>query len=420
MILFRFIKNIVHILTPLIIMLSCVPLLAGTEVANIEGNQCLTCHKDQEILPEDFNKNDIHLQPGLACSGCHGGDPTKDDYDLAKGPGTGFIGVPDRNQIPDFCGKCHGDINIMREYQPRIATDQVEQYYTSVHGQKLRQGDQKVAGCIDCHTAHGVLPAKDPRSTTYALNLPATCNQCHGNAEYMQDYQIPTDQYEKFAGSVHGKMLLEEQDLGSPACNDCHGNHGAMPPGVTSISHVCGTCHVNNMQYFAASTMGKAFADQELHACEECHGNHDVRKTSDAMIGTGEESLCINCHDGDTGYRAAEEIHELITNFVVIYDSVTAKKDEVQRIGMNDTEMGFLLQDAKQRLIESRTLVHTFDPAEVGQKTEEGMAMIGEALRIAEQEISDYHTRRRGFGVATIMITILVVALFFKIREMEK
>jgi len=93
--------------------------------------------------------------------------------------------------------------------------------------------------------------------------------------------------FEKFSQSVHGKMLLEERDTGSPACNDCHGNHGATPPGVSSISHVCGTCHVNNMQYFTASKMGETFSDQELHACEECHGNHGVQKTSDAMVGVG-------------------------------------------------------------------------------------------------------------------------------------
>ncbi len=32
-----------------------------------------------------------------------------------------------------------------------------------------------------------------------------------------------------------------------------------MPPGISSISHVCGICHVNNMQYFTISKMAKAF-----------------------------------------------------------------------------------------------------------------------------------------------------------------
>ena len=421
MILFRFTNYTITLVIPLIILITCMPLFADANVADSGDNQCLNCHLELEILPEDYNENDIHFQPGLSCSGCHGGDPTKSDAELAKAAGTGFLGAPEKKNIPGFCGRCHGDIKIMREYQPRIATDQVEQYYTSVHGQKLLQGDQKVAECTSCHTAHSILPAKDTRSTVHPLNIPATCKACHSNAEYMEEYQIPTDQFEKYSQSVHGKMLLEEHDTGSPACNDCHGNHGATPPGVASISHVCGTCHVNNMQYFTASKMGKAFADQELHACEECHGNHGVQKTFDAMVGVGEKSICIDCHgEGDEGYAVADTIYQQLNQVVTLYDSAMIKRKEVLRIGMNDTEIGFLLQDANQRLIKSRTLVHTFDPAEVGQKTEEGIGLITKALLLAEEELSDYQVRRRGFGIATIFITIMVVALFFKIRDMER
>lgn len=384
-------------------------------------DQCINCHREEEVLPAGFKENDIHLQSGLSCSGCHGGDPTLDDMDQAMNPKAGFIGVPSKKDIPQFCGKCHSDITIMREYQPRIPIDQVEQFYTSIHGQNLKRGDQKVADCTSCHTGHGILSAKDPRSTVYPLNIPATCDKCHGDADYMQEYNIPTNQFEQFVKSVHGKKLLEDRDTGSPACNDCHGNHGAMPPGIKSISHVCGMCHVNNMQFFSASTMGKVFSELELHACEECHGNHNVSKTSDAMVGVGEKSTCINCHDeGDEGYQAASEIHNQLDLTVAVYDSAEIQQTEVRRIGMNDVEIEFLLQDAHQDLIEARTLVHTFDPDRVGEKTDKSMMNSKSAIQLALEQISDYGTRQRGFGVATIFITILVVALFFKIREIEK
>jgi hypothetical protein len=87
---------------------------------------------------------------------------------------------------------------------------------------------------------------------------------------------------------------------------------------------------------------------------------------------------------------------------------------------MNDVEINFLLQDANQSLIEARTLVHTFDPDRVGEKTDVGVQKAKAAIQLAEQEISDYNIRRSGFGIATIFITLLVVALFFKIREIEK
>lgn len=395
--------------------------MAQGTVQLIENDQCIKCHTEQEMLPENYDKNDVHIQPGLSCAGCHGGDPTKNDMDEAMNPAAGFVGVPVKKDIPDFCGKCHSNINFMREYQPRIPVDQEEQYYTSIHGQRLKKGDQKVADCTSCHTSHGILTAQDPRSTIYALNIPATCNKCHGNADYMKDYNIPTNQYAEYVKGVHGIKLLEDRDTGSPACNDCHGNHGAMPPGISSISHVCGMCHVNNMQYFTSSAMGEAFAEQELHACEECHGNHDIPYTSDDMVGVGKNSTCINCHsEGDEGYKSASEIHKELTQTVALYDSAEVERKAVRQIGMSDVEINFLLQDAHQSLIEARTLVHTFDPKKVGQKTEESIEKSKSALQLALQEISNYDTRRRGFGIATIFITLLVVALFFKIREIER
>ena len=388
---------------------------------SLENDQCFTCHQEDDALPEDFNKEDVHLKAGLSCSGCHGGDSTNDDMDEAMSSKKGFVGAPSKSEIPQFCGKCHSNINFMREYQPRIPTDQVNQYYTSIHGQRLKKGDKKVADCTNCHTSHGILSSSDSRSTVHALNVPKTCNTCHGNKEYMSKYNLPTNQFIEYAESVHGKALLEEQDTGAPACNDCHGNHGAMPPGITSISHVCGTCHVNNMQYFLSSRMSKVFEEKKLHACEECHGNHNIHKTSDEMVGTGEKSLCLKCHkDGDKGFKVAANIHNQLSQVVSAYDSAVIEIAEVQRIGMDDVEIGFLLQEGHQSLIQARTLVHTFDSEQVELKTNDGLNSIGKADLLIDQQLRNYDVRRNGFGVATIFITIFVIALYFKIREIEK
>lgn len=332
----------------------------------------------------------------------------------------GFRGVPDKKDIPGFCGRCHSDIEIMRRYQPRIATDQVSQYSASVHGKKLSAGDRKVADCTSCHTSHAILPATDTRSSVHPLKVPGTCGQCHGNAEYMAGYGIPTDQFEKFKGSVHGRALLDNEDTGAPACNDCHGNHGATPPGITSIGEVCGHCHVNNMQYFTQSPMGRAFAEEGFHGCEECHGYHDVAKTSDQMVGTHEGAVCADCHSpGDKGYETAGRIHSSITTLAASYLAAVERQDEVQRIGMDDVEIGFMLQEAHQSLIQSRTLVHTFDAEKVHERTSEGLAKTTEAVGLADRQVKDYQVRRRGFGMATLFTTILALALFLKIRQLD-
>ncbi len=383
-------------------------------------DQCLSCHTASDALPDGFIRDDVHLRAGLSCAGCHGGDPTSDDQDTAMSPRAGFVGVPAKKEIPRFCGKCHSDIDFMRQYQPRIPTDQAQQYATSVHGKRLLEGDTKVADCTSCHTAHGVLPASDSRSSVYALNVPSTCERCHADPDYMRGYDIPTDQSAKYAKSVHGVALLENQDTGSPACNDCHGNHGATPPDVASVGQVCGHCHVNNMAYFRASGMGRAFERERLHDCEECHGNHGVQKTSDDMVGVGDRGVCVGCHsEGDKGFTAAKQIHAHLQELTTAWEEAELRRSEVDRKGMDDVEIGFLLQESHQDLIQARTLVHTFDPEKVGEKTKDGVQKAKAALDQAIAEVKEYRFRRQGFGLATIFITLLVVALYLKIRQTE-
>ena len=38
-----------------------------------QNDSCIDCHLEDESMPEDFSDDDIHMQAGLSCSGCHGG-----------------------------------------------------------------------------------------------------------------------------------------------------------------------------------------------------------------------------------------------------------------------------------------------------------------------------------------------------------
>jgi len=210
-------------------------------------DECLNCHQELEDelqIPALKIKNDIHFQKGLTCADCHGGDPTSDDPDISMSRAKGFRGVPSHQTVPQFCARCHSDANFMKTYNPRLPVDQYQKYKTSIHGKKIVKGDEKVANCVSCHSVHEIMPANNPKSSIYPINLPQTCAKCHADEEYMKEYGIPTDQFSKFSVSVHGKALLEKKDIGAPACNDCHGNHGATPPGIGSISNVCEQCHV--------------------------------------------------------------------------------------------------------------------------------------------------------------------------------
>ena len=67
------------------------------------------------------------------------------------------------------------------------------------------------------------------------------------------------DQLARWQQSVHARALVERGDLSAPTCNDCHGNHGAMPPGVESVTFVCGQCHGREASLFRASAKHEGF-----------------------------------------------------------------------------------------------------------------------------------------------------------------
>jgi len=383
-------------------------------------DECIKCHIENDMMPEHYSQSDIHWQSGLSCSGCHGGRSDEIDEEKAMSKRNGFVGIPDKKDMPKFCGKCHSDISKMQLFQTRIPTDQVSQYYVSKHGKQLKIGNMDIATCTDCHTSHDILPASDTRSTVYASNIPNTCDNCHGNSELMSKYNLESTQLEEYSKSVHGIALLENQDTGAPSCNDCHGNHGATPPGVESISHVCGSCHINNMNYFNSSSMAEAFSEMDIKGCEECHDYHLITKTNDEMLNVAESSTCTGCHsEGEYAYVEAELIYKKIKELSFLYDSTKIRSEEVNIKGMNNIEIEYSLKNIKQHLIQSRTLIHTFDTSKVFAKTNEGILASHDALKLADNEISEYFNRRLGYGIATFVFILLAAALYLKIRSLN-
>src|ERR1041384_7524452 len=242
--------------------------------SSAQTNSCLDCHgslDDNLKVTNDQIAQDIHIQKGLTCASCHGGDPTSME---AMNPKKGFKGHIDRARIPELCATCHADGTYMRQYNPSLRTDQFAQYKTSVHGKKNAAGDTKPAVCIDCHGVHGIRPASDTRSKVHPTNVAQTCARCHNDAAYMKPYGIKTDQFAGYSASVHHDALAVRGDLSAPTCTTCHGNHGAAPPGVASVENVCSTCHALQAQLFDTSKHKAAFASAGMPGCVPCHSNH--------------------------------------------------------------------------------------------------------------------------------------------------
>jgi hypothetical protein len=416
---------------PVVVLLACVATTLAARSAGADDaggdatNTCVTCHS---ALPEPLNlpvqgmQLDIHAEKGLSCVNCHGGDATVMDPTLSMNRETGFRGKPKHEDLPAFCGRCHADGAYMRRFNPRLATDQLQQYWTSVHGQRLKQGDQKVATCVSCHGVHGILPADRSQSRVFAANVPATCGHCHSDAEYMAEYKIPTDQEAKYKRSVHGELLLVKRDASAPACNDCHGNHGAFPPGVSSIAEVCGQCHVNNAAFFERSPHKPAFDKSGLPECVACHGNHEIHRASDDMLGGQPGSVCRRCHEpGSPGYAGAVTMRDSIDRLKHVMTDTEAMLQRAAAMGMEVSEAQYTFgQEVRPQLIKVRTETHLANTAAVVQAVDEAIKTAGASETSANATLAEAQARRRNLLLPLGLIVFVMVLLYAKLRQLER
>src|SRR3954451_15166909 len=145
---------------------------------------------------------------------------------------------------------------------------------------------------------------------------------------------LPTHQFADYQKSVHYTALSKGHDLSAPTCNDCHGNHGAVPPGAGSVANVCGTCHAVFAQKFASSVHQPIFDK----GCVECHSNHSIAKPSDAMLAAAGSGVCVPCHStedkSDKGAAAADTMRGQIERLKTGVDQTGALIGRVKNDGI--------------------------------------------------------------------------------------
>lgn len=378
-------------------------------------NACLGCHGD--LLEEAGG--DVHRAAGLACVDCHHGDPTAADQDKAKSRAKGFVGRPRAMAAAELCGGCHSDIERMRVVNPRLPTDQLAQYRTSQHGKLAQEDDAKVATCVSCHGHHGVRSVKDAASPASKGRIVETCTGCH-NAGYMSGGSLPTDQLEKYKLSVHGQKRLQERDVAAPACNDCHGNHGAAPPGVFAVTHVCGRCHATQAELFEASSHAHYFREGGMPPCTTCHSHHDILATSDDLLGTGERGTCAACHEpGDRCDRATSAMKQDLARLTSATARAQADLARAERLGMDVERPTYELAGAGDALVRARVQVHSFGQESFHKVIAEGLEIAAEVDQAAAAKLDEYQYRRKGLAAAAAMLLLFAGLLALKARRLE-
>lgn len=414
---------------------------------------CLFCHADKEKFFDDTahllvtDKDvtvDTHWKKGIRCHDCHGGSPVLDDFVDHRKDDTFHAVTP--ADIPGFCGRCHSDIQYMRRFTPSPRTDQEAEYWTSGHGQHLKalkpEETPVVATCVSCHdrphsngrdrAARGIRPVNDLESPVYPTNVAKTCATCHSKPELMADFKyhgrpIGSAQYDQWKESVHGQALLKKGDLSAPTCNDCHGNHGALPPQVDSVANACGTCHGKVASLFAATRMKHQFEKEGLPGCATCHGSHSIHSPTDEMLGMKGAAVCATCHEegkqgkfGATavGAEVALGLRAEMERLKGEIAAAEAKVAQAERLGMEVSGPRFDLHKAQDALTNARSLVHTFAKEPVEEALAEGLKVTSQVNSEAQAALAEHTFRRQWLAASLVPLLVVVVLLVLYIRSL--
>lgn len=227
--------------------------------------ECQTCHSllEGELTLPSGETIRLRVHPEAIMASVHGGrtieglaySPVRcidchvaEEYTFPHAP-TQAVDARDytlRKEVA--CQTCHTDIFDLN--------------VNSVHALAIAEGKREAASCSDCHGAHEVPPAKEPRA-----NISHSCATCHGEI------------YEQYATSVHGAPLLGENNPDVPVCTDCHGAHNIEDPNTARFRiqspNLCAHCHADEqlMRKYGIST------ECLRHLCGRFprHDRHPVR-----------------------------------------------------------------------------------------------------------------------------------------------
>lgn len=434
--------------------------------ATARPNQCLDCHGNPDVWEAERLRlhvtqkdvaADVHWQKGLRCADCHGGNPETDKVNEAHAEEDGFRRLradadytkpPDPLAVVHLCGGCHADIERMRLFNPRARVDQLQEYWTSGHGRRLKEAkDPDVATCVSCHgTAHstaaheglhGVRPVADLDSPVYPKNVAKTCATCHADEKKMAGRQyhgrpIGHAQYAQWSRSVHAETLFEKGDLSAPTCNDCHGNHGALPPDVDSVANACGMCHGKVASLFAATRMKHAFEKAGLPGCATCHGAHEIYHPTVEMLGMEQGAVCVQCHaEGKYGatVAGAEAARKFRGDLDGLREQIAAAEatiETAERLGMaipgpaSDprTDVRLHLRKASDALTAARVEIHSFAAEPLDKILAAGREIAAEVQQSAETAIRQYHARRVWLAGSLVPIVLVIGVLLLYIRAL--
>jgi len=141
------------------------------------------------------------------------------------------------------------------------------------------------------------------------------------------------------------------------------------------------------------------------------------------LLGVTEEAVCSRCHSenqNSRGFVVARTMRQLIDSLEASRNYADSLVIGAEQKGMEISEAKFKLRDVNQARLQARTMVHSFSEEKYRTVIEKGLAVSSVVSREGKDAIDEYYFRRLGLGMATLIITIVIVSLYVTIRKIEQ
>jgi hypothetical protein len=275
--------------------------------------------------------------------------------------------------VPDTCGICHADAELMAEYD--LPVEVVGEYRESVHGRLLNeQQDTGAPTCATCHGNHSAMPPG-------FASVGAVCGQCHQHAA------------EAFDNSIHAAQPEHKR------CVQCHGaGEGRHYHRIERITKGPGLM----IQRYAHLLVSEPEPSPE-HVAEAIHP--DPKQIIERALPT-----CMDCHEELEDDESLPRLFDLLDDIARAEQYYVQTGNTLDRVGQGvllvDNQR-FKFEDAKTHLIELAPLQHALDNTLVGEK-------VAELNTICEEVNAELDTLVEGLRWRYLALgPIWVFALFF-------
>ena len=130
--------------------------------------------------------------------------------------------------IPKTCGRCHAKIEV--------------EYEQGIHGQAVAHGDRKAPVCTDCHTAHAIL---QPTEASFRMQSTPICGNCH-----QDKFSTYRDTFHSQLGLLGGYVQTARCWDCHQAHDVLPASNPRSPINQANLVKTCGNCHAGaNMSF---------------------------------------------------------------------------------------------------------------------------------------------------------------------------